>query len=110
MKIDDAIHRSFCEAYTEAVLRYVKEGVNGDVVFDSATNLFVAKTVAAGVDPMACDWWVGEDWPSFVGPLTCRIDASSPKFSEKDLRNEVMFALAKSATGKRMSRILAGLD
>ena len=110
MKIEDEIHRSFCEAYADAVLVYVKDGVNGDVVFDEGAKVFKAKTVASGVDPMACDWWVGEDWPSFVGPLTCRIDASSPKFSEKVLRSEIVFALAKSATGKRMSRILAGLD
>lgn len=110
MKIEDEIHRSFCTAYTEAVLRFVKEGSNGDVVFDEATQRFQARTVAAGVPPTQCEWWVGKDWPSFVGPLTCRIDASHPQFSEKLLSNEIVFALAKSPTGKRMSRILAGLD
>ena len=110
MKVEDEIHRSFCSAYADAVLRFVMEGKNGDVVFDETSKVFVAKTVGPKVAPMACDWWVGEDWPSFVGPLTCRIDASSPKFSEKALREEIEFALAKSATGKRMSRILAGLD
>jgi hypothetical protein len=53
---------------------------------------------------------VGSDWSSFVGPLTCAIDPKHEKFSEKILSNEIIFALAKSPTGKRMSRILAGLD
>lgn len=110
MKIEDEIHRSFCSAYADAVLRFVVEGKNGDVVFDEGTKVFVAKTVAASVPPMNCDWWVGKDWPSFVGPLSCRTDASNPKFSEQALRDEIEFALAKSATGRRMSRILAGLD
>lgn len=110
MKIEDEIHRSFCEAYADAVLRFVVEGVNGDVVFDEKSKVFVAKTVAANVPPMNCDWWVGDDWPSFVGPLTCRTEAKNPKFSEQMLRDEIVFALAKSATGRRMSRILAGLD
>jgi len=110
MKIDDEIHRSFCEAYADAVLRFVTEDVNGDVVFDEKAKVFVAKTVASNVPPANCDWWVGEDWPSFVGPLSCRTDASNPKFSEQMLRDEIVFALTKSTTGKRMSRILAGLD
>ncbi|TDU30676.1 hypothetical protein DFR24_0025 [Panacagrimonas perspica] len=110
MKIEEEIHHSFCEAYADAVLRFVKDGVNGDVVFDESAKAFVAKTVAANVPPMNCDWWVGDDWPSFVGPLACRTNASSPKFNEKMLHDEIVFALTKSTTGKRMSRILAGLD
>ena len=110
MKVEDEIHRSFCLAYAEAVLRFVKEGINGDVVFDEGTRRFQAKAVKAGVSPTHCEWWVGSDWPSFVGPLTCRIDASHPQFSEKLLSSEIIFALTKSPTGKRMSRILAGLD
>ncbi|GEM_PF-3145225 len=110
MKREDEIHRSFCAAYSEAVLRYVREGINGDVVFDVNTQRFQAKPVGAGVAPAHCEWWVGNDWQSFVGPLTCRTDAKHPRFSEKALSNEVIFALAKSPTGKRMSRILAGLD
>lgn len=110
MKLDDEIHRSFCAAYAEAVLRFVKDGSNGDVVFDTQTQRFQARIVAAGLSPAHCEWWVGDDWPSFVGPLTCRIDASHPQFSEKLLGHEIVFALAKSPTGKRMSRILAGLD
>jgi len=110
MKPDEEIHRSFCAAYAEAVLRFVQHGRNGDVVFDAATQRFQARTVEAGVAPTQCQWWVGSDWPSFVGPLSCRIDARHPQFSEKLLSHEIVFALAKSPTGKRMSRILAGLD
>ena len=110
MSIDDEIHRSFCAAYAEAVLRFVKENRNGDVVFDAVVRRFQASTVAADVAPAQCQWWVGSDWPSFVGPLSCRIDARHPQFSEKRLSHEIVFALAKSPTGKRMSRILAGLD
>lgn len=110
MKIEEDIHQTFCSAYADAVLRFVQEGTNGDVVFDEAKKMFVAKPVGPKVSPSACDWWVGKDWQSFVGPLTCRTDASHPKFSEDQLRNEIEFALAKSTTGKRMSRILAGLD
>ncbi len=110
MKIDDEIHRSFCAAYAEAVIRFVKEGVNGDVVFDAEARRFKAIAVNAELSPTLCEWWVGDDWPSFVGPLTCRIDARHPQFSEKLLIHEIVFALAKSPTGKRMSRILAGLD
>jgi hypothetical protein len=109
-KAEDEIHRSFCSAYAEAVLRFVKDGRNGDVVFDEATQRFNAVTVAAEVSPTQCDWWVGSDWPSFVGPIGCRIDARDPQFSEAALHHEIVFALAKSPTGKRMSRILAGLD
>lgn len=110
MKIDDEIHRSFCAAYAEAVLSFVKEGVNGDIVFDAATQRFHARVVAAGTSPSRCEWWVGKDWTSFVGPLSCRIDPAHEKFSEQLLSHEIVFALAKSPTGKRMSRILAGLD
>jgi hypothetical protein len=110
MKGDDEIHRSFCTAYAEAVLRFVREGTNGDVVFDEATQRFHAKPIAASVPASHCDWWVGSDWPTFVGVLTCRIDPTHEQFSEKLLSNEIYFALVKSPTGKRMSRILAGLD
>ena len=79
MKIDDEIHRSFCEAYADAVLRFVKDGVNGDVVFDETAKVFVAKPVAANVAPMSCDWWVGEDWPSFVGPPRTIPTGASPR-------------------------------
>ncbi|WP_428311815.1 hypothetical protein [Hydrocarboniphaga sp.] len=110
MKTEDTIHRSFCSAYAEAVLRFVVEGRNGDVVFDQATQQFNAIVVAADVPPTHCEWWVGKDWTSFVGPIGCRIDARDPQFSDSALRHEIVFALAKSPTGKRMSRILAGLD
>ncbi|MDB5968774.1 MAG: hypothetical protein JWQ90_1224 [Hydrocarboniphaga sp.] len=49
MKAEDEIHRSFCSAYAEAVLRFVKDGVNGDVVFDAESRRFQAKSVKAGV-------------------------------------------------------------
>lgn len=110
MKPDDSIHRSFCSAYADAVLRYLADGSNGDVVYDAATQRFHAITVAAEVSPTQCEWWVGSDWTSFVGPLGCRIDPRHTPFSEAALRHEIVFALAKSPTGKRMSRILAGLD
>jgi hypothetical protein len=110
MKSEDTIHRSFCQAYAQAVLRYLREGLNSDVVFDAETQSFQAMPVAASVPPSHCEWWVGSDWSSFVGPLTCAIDPKHEKFSEKILSNEIIFALAKSPTGKRMSRILAGLD
>ncbi len=106
---EDSIHRSFCTAYAQAVLRYLREGVNSDVSFDATSQQFEAKPVAANVPPSHCDWWVGKDWPSFVGPLTCVIDPAHEKYSEKILGHEIVFALAKSPTGKRMSRILAGL-
>ncbi len=110
MKDEEQIHRSFCTAYSEAVLRYVLQGTNSDVLFDTETQRFQSKTVSAAVSPAQCEWWVGKDWPSFVGPLTCRIDASHPQFSEKLLGIQIAFALARSPTGRRMSRILAGLD
>ena len=109
MKKEDPIHRSFCTAYAEAVLRFVCEGIHSDVVFDADAQQFVAHAVDAQKLPNQCEWWVGSDWPSFVGPLTCRRDAQHPQFSEKLLRYEIVFALAKSPTGKRMSRILAGI-
>jgi hypothetical protein len=110
MKAEDHVHESFCTAYAEAVLRFVTKGINGDVVFDPHTQRFQAKTVDAEMPPSHCDWWVGSDWSSFVGPLTCPIEPTHPKFSEKTLSREIVFALARSPTGKRMSRILAGLD
>ena len=110
MKSEDAIHRSFCAAYTQAVLCYLREGINWDVVFDAETQSFRAVPIAASVPPAHCEWWVGSDWPSFVGPLSCHTEPKHAQFSEKLLSNEIIFALAKSPTGKRMSRILAGLD
>lgn len=64
----------------------------------------------AGIDPSDCEWWVGDDWQSFVGPLACVADLAHPKFSEDALSKAIIFALKKSATGRRMSQILAGLD
>lgn len=110
MKSEEQIHRSFCTVYSEAVLLYVKQGINSDVVFDTGTQRFQSEIVKAGVSPAQCEWWVGNDWRSFVGPLTCRINASHPQFSEKLLGIQIAFALARSPTGRRMSRILAGLD
>lgn len=110
MNVDEQIHQSFCSEYSSAVARYVQQGVNSDVVFDPSTQRFQSRVVDARVSPGQCDWWVGSDWASFVGPLTCRTDASHPKFSEKLLLTQIAFALARSPTGRRMSRILAGLD
>jgi hypothetical protein len=86
------------------------EGQNGDVVYDDKAQRFELKAVAPGVPPSMCEWWVGEDWPSFVGPLKCPIEPDHPKFTTKALHGAIVLALTKSATGKRMSRILAGLD
>lgn len=110
MNVEEQIHRSFCSVYSDAVLLYVKQGINSDVVFDAGTQRFQSRIIKTEVPPAQCEWWVGSDWPSFVGPLTCRIDASHPQFSEKLLGIQIAFALARSPTGKRMSRILAGLD
>ena len=110
MNAEEQIHRSFCSEYSNAVLLYVKQGINSDVVFDSGTQRFRSRVVEAGVSPSQCEWWVGRDWPSFVGPLSCRIDANHSGFSEKLLGIQIAFALARSPTGRRMSRILAGLD
>ena len=110
MKIEEQIHRSFCTVYSEAVLLYVQQGANSDVVFDAGTQRFQSKIVKTGISPAQCDWWVGSDWPSFVGPLTCRIDSRHTQFSEKLLCIQNALALARSPTGRRMSRILAGLD
>lgn len=110
MKVEEQIHRSFCTAYSDAVLLYVRQGTNSDVVFNAETQRFQSRMVSAEISPAQCEWWVGSDWPSFVGPLTCRIDAKHPQFSEKLLGIQIAFALARSPTGRRMSRILAGLD
>ncbi len=104
------IHESFCTAYADAVVRFIVTGINEDVAFDSARQCFVSSPVEDDTDPSACEWWVGDDWPSFVGPLDCPTDLAHPKFSEEPLKNAIIFALKKSATGKRMSQILAGLD
>ena len=53
---------------------------------------------------------VGDDWQSFVGPLACVSDLAHPKFSEDALIKSIILARKKSATGRRMSQILAGLD
>lgn len=104
------IHESFCVTYAEAVVRFVVTGVNEDVSFDAGAQSFVAKEVDDGVDPIMCDFWVGKDWQSFTGPLSCATDLADPKFSEDALKDAIVHALKKSATGKRMSQILAEDD
>jgi hypothetical protein len=110
MKEEQRVHESFCVVYADAVVRFVTQGQNGDVVYDDKTKSFEWKAVAPGVPPSSCEWWVGEDWPSFVGPLKCPIDPQHPKFTDKALHGAIVLALTKSATGRRMSRILAGFD
>ncbi len=110
MKIERSVHESFCSVYADAVVRFIVTGVNEDVSFDEKTRRFVAKPLDDDADPVFCDWWVGDDWPTFVGPLSCPTDLAEPKFSEDVLRDAIVHALKKSATGKRMSQILAGLD
>lgn len=110
MTIDKNIHESFCAAYAGAVVRFIVTGINEDVSFDSKTQRFVATQVDDDVRPEDCEWWVGDDWNTFVGPLACVTDLAHPKFSEDTLSTAIIVALRKSATGKRMSHILAGLD
>ena len=110
MKTERGIHESFCVAYAGAVVRFIVTGIHEDVSFDSKSQRFVSKQVEDDVRPDDCDWWVGNDWESFVGPLACETDLAHPKFSEEALNKAIIFALRKSATGKRMSQILAGLD
>jgi len=55
MKSEDSIHRSFCLAYAQAVLRYLREGLNSDVVFDVETQRFQAMPVAASIPPAHCE-------------------------------------------------------
>lgn len=110
MKTEKSIHESFCIAYAGAVVRFIVTGINEDVSFDSKTQRFLSKQVDDHVRAEDCDWWVGKDWESFVGPLACETDLAHPKFSEEVLSKAIVFALKKSATGKRMSQILAGLD
>lgn len=105
-----AIHESFCTVYAEAVVRFIVTGANEDVTFDAKAQKFVAKPVEDDTPPSMCDWWVGDDWPSFVGPLLCPADLAHPKFDEERLKKAIVHALTKSATGKRMSLILAGQD
>jgi hypothetical protein len=110
MKIERDIHDSFCTAYAGAVVRFVVTGINEDVSFDSKAQRFVSKQVDDDTRPADCEWWVGDDWKSFVGPLACVTDLAHPKFSEDTLSKAIMVALRKSATGKRISQILAGFD
>jgi len=110
MKIERDIHESFCATYAGAVVRFIVTGINEDVSFDAKTQRFVSMQVGDDVRPPDCEWWVGDDWESFVGPLACATDLAHPKFSEEVLSKAIVFALRKSATGKRMSHILAGLD
>ena len=110
MKTERDIHESFCTAYAGAVVRFIVTGINEDVSFDSKAQRFVSKQVDDDTRPSDCEWWVGDDWKSFVGPLACVTDLAHPKFSEDTLSSAVIVALRKSATGKRMSQILAGLD
>lgn len=105
-----AIHESFCETYADAVVRFVVTGVNEDVVFDDEAQVFSAKEVDDGTDPIMCDFWVGRDWQTFTGKLPCATDLADPKFSEEELRQAIIEKLKKSATGKRMSLILADAD
>lgn len=110
MKIDRDIHESFCTTYAGAVVRFIVTGINEDVSFDSKAQRFVSRQIDDHIRPSDCEWWVGDDWLSFVGPLACATDLADPKFSEDALGKAIVFALRKSATGKRMSHILAGLD
>ena len=110
MKKEAAIHESFCSTYADAVVRFIVTGVNEDVSFDAKSQRFVSKPVDDHTPPSSCDWWVGSDWPTFVGPVSSPTDLADPKFSELPLRNEIIYVLRKSATGKRMSQILADLD
>jgi hypothetical protein len=110
MKTPKDIHESFCTVYAEAVVRFIVTGINEDVSFDAKAQKFVSKPVDDDTPPSACEWWVGKDWPSFVGPLQVATDLADPKFAEEPLKKAIIFALRKSATGKRMSAILAGLD
>lgn len=110
MKIEKDIHESFCTTYAGAVVRFIVTGVNEDVSFDSKAQRFSSRQVDDDVNPSDCEWWVGDDWNTFVGPLAVVSDLAHPKFSEEALSKAIVVALRKSATGKRMSQILAGLD
>jgi len=110
MKIEQDIHDSSGSAYAGAVVRLIVTGVNEDVSLDGKAQRFVSKQVDDDVRATDCDWWVGDDWESFVGPLLCETGLAHPKFSEDKLSKAIIFALRKSATGKRMSHTLAGLD
>ena len=110
MTIEKNIHESFCAVYADAVVRFIVTGINEDVSFDSKAQHFVSKQIDDDIHPSDCEWWVGDDWKSFVGPLACATDLAHPKFSEDALSKAIIVALKKSATGKRMSQILAGLD
>ena len=110
MKKPVSIHDSFSRVYAAAVVRFVVTGIHEDVSFDAKTQQFVSKPVDDDTPPSMCEWWVGGDWPGFVGPLACATDLADPKFSEETLKKAIVHALSKSATGKRMSQILAGLD
>ena len=96
--------------YADAVVRFIVTGVNEDVSFDAEQQKFVSKAVEDDTPPSYCDWWVGKDWTSFVGPLACPTDLAHPKFSEEPLKEAIVHALKKSKTGKRMSQILADQD
>lgn len=110
MKIERDIHESFCTVYAQAVVRFIVTGINEDLSFDPQAQRFISQQIDDDIDPSACEWWVGDDWKSFVGPLACVSDLAHPRFSEDALSKAIIFALKKSATGKRMSQILAGLD
>jgi len=109
MKKEADIHKSFSTVYADAVVRFVVTGIHEDVSFDAKKQRFVSKPVDDDTPPSHCDFWVGGDWPSFVGPLLCPADLAHPKFSEEALKKAIIHALEKSATGKRMSLILADL-
>jgi len=110
MNIERVVHESFCVAYAEAVVRFIVTGIHEDVSFDAKAQRFISKQVDDDIRAADCDWWVGDDWQSFVGPLARETDLAHPNFSEEALKKAIIFALSKSATGKRMSQILAGLD
>lgn len=71
MKNERDIHESFCSVYAGAVVRFIVTGIHEDVSFDSNAQRFVSRQVDDHIRAADCDWWVGDDWQSFVGPLAC---------------------------------------
>lgn len=65
-----ARHESFAEAYTQAVMAWLRSGAFQAVDYQRESDRFVAYVVQAGTSPTDCDLWVNDGWRDFVESLT----------------------------------------
>lgn len=92
----DPVFTSFADAYSDAVLAYVRSGRSQAVYFRRRKGRFEAENLEDGMSPADVDLHIGHDWHRAFPDLGCAIASDDPDYSPGAIKSSVVRHILQS--------------